>query len=648
MLNRISSLIRTDSLAPFLEAFAEQAVEEAKAEKWVLLLLQDFLLAERKLTYIRLGEPGEAEAGGYIYGSGISGDRMERSLSSPYPMRRIMAEALRRGSTVLVQDAPKDLPFPYARDMGDLGFRSAVCVPIRSDGVSGLLYLDHREPGRFTSQLRDRLELLAEIASLRMRELLGFRYQFLLSQAISRFNATLDRNRLIDFIVNEFKMRLGFARITFFSVRQDIGVGRLERSLPEDWKDRLSIGRISLPLDPESLLFQRLFVEKQPACLTGIREGPDGTLLATMDGQGVVIRNPEWVGFIRMFDPQPFLAVPFAAPDQVIAVLVADRLGLPIVLSEEGKKFMVALCEAFALALERADRYREMKERLDRVYEERIRREALARMASLVKDLSHVISSPVRSLINTSSAMEQALGRLASAGDGGHPISGQDELRGSLDHMQKVSRVIRNYVTYLRDLVRTEALDPVMAEARIQECIADAWQGRVARFFPSVDLQIRTEGTGIPPFLFDSVQMASVLANLFMNAARAMQPAGGAIRLTAGLDGEVVRISIQDDGPGIPEDLLRDLFSMERRMSPNWQGEGTGTGLLLCKEILFRHQANIEVRSTGGTHLRSYGAGVDFNREKKRELGTEVILELPFRRDSTDAPPQGEQRGDQL
>ena len=645
MMHRLRKLVACESLAGFLEQVAQESLAEVRAEKCVLVLLQDFLLAERKLTYIRLSEQGEQETGGYIYSVTIPERRRVRTVSGPHPMRRIMRETLRRGRTVPVQDAEKDPIIRSSTALEELDFRSAICVPIRANGISGLLYLDHGEPGRFGPQESENLELLADIASLRIRELLNFRDQFLLSQAMTRFHTTLDRSRLVESILNEFKLRLGFSRTFFFRVNEDAGVGILERSLPEEWKESLSLEQVNLPVNPEESLYRRLFVERHSVCLTGLRKDSGGTLFAYMDGKKIEIRDRQWVQFLDKFGLQPFLAIPLCVPDQVVGILACDRLGLPIILSEEGKKFLGTLCEAFALAMERADRYREMKERLDRIYEERIRREALARQASLVKDLSHVISSPVRSLINTASTVQNALKELESKDDSKSALG---ELKRSVDHMQNVSLVIRNYVTYLRDLVRTEALDPVMVEADIQECITDAWQGRVARFFPSVRMEIRNRGPAVPPFLFDSVQIASVLANLFMNAARAMQATGGTIRLTVALDGEMVRIVIEDQGPGIPEDLLRDLFSLEKRMSPDWGGEGGGTGLLLCKEILFRHQANLEVRSTGGTHLRNYGSGVDFIRERRREKGTEVILELPFRREAGDSVQEGAARADQL
>jgi signal transduction histidine kinase len=132
-----------------------------------------------------------------------------------------------------------------------------------------------------------------------------------------------------------------------------------------------------------------------------------------------------------------------------------------------------------------------------------------------------------------------------------------------------------------------------------------------------------------------------------MNAARAMKYTGGTVSVTTRLNGNFVRISIEDEGSGIPEDILKDIFSLEVRMRPDWPGEGTGTGLLICKEILFRHRGNIEIKSTGGRYLRRYGVPVEFTKEK-RHKGTEVDIDLPYRREDINDNVKGISGVDQL
>lgn len=95
----------------------------------------------------------------------------------------------------------------------------------------------------------------------------------------------------------------------------------------------------------------------------------------------------------------------------------------------------------------------------------------------------------------------------------------------------------------------------------------------------------------------DRHRMSQVLANLLGNALK-FTPAGGTIRLGAGIDGERVAIYIADTGRGIaPENLTRvfDRF---------WQKEhtpsGVGLGLAIAKGIVDAHGGTIEVESRPG------------------------------------------------
>jgi signal transduction histidine kinase len=639
MFERVKSLIASESLADFLERFTRHALEETRAAKGVLVLLQDFLLAEKKLTYIRLSGEQEEERGGFIYCSLMTETGKGSPSPGPHPMRKIMREALRVGGPVLVEDVKNHPVTRGSVPPGTLDFSSAVCLPIGTTTLSGLLYLDHTEKGRFKEQDVLRLELLAGIASLRLQHLLNFRYQFMLSQAITQFNTTLDPDKLIELVLNEFKLRLGFARVLFFRVKEDQRMSRLERSLPEELKEGLSPEHQVLPIDPSDSLCRTLFVERRLASLERLSRGKQNTLKAYINGREREIRNPGWIRFMEHMGFQPLLTIPIHVPEQVIGILACDKLGLPILLGDEGREYFRSLSEALAMALEKVDRYHDMKERLGRIYEERLRREALASLASLVKDLSHVISSPVRRIINASSTMDSELRRIQNQGAVKDAF---DALKENVESVRSASMTIRTYVTYLRELARTEQLEPVLETSDLLECIHRAWFERVARFFPSVEMKILRRDPGVAPFRFDNLQVTSVLANLFLNAARAMRDTGGTIAVSTKRDENFVRISIEDEGPGIPEGILRDLFSLEKRISSEWPGEGTGTGLLICKEIVFRHKGNLEIHSTGGRHVRRYSVPVDF-RNDKREKGTEVRIELPYQTEPEDSPTN--QRG---
>ncbi|HET7685619.1 MAG TPA: HAMP domain-containing sensor histidine kinase, partial [Candidatus Limnocylindria bacterium] len=92
-------------------------------------------------------------------------------------------------------------------------------------------------------------------------------------------------------------------------------------------------------------------------------------------------------------------------------------------------------------------------------------------------------------------------------------------------------------------------------------------------------------------------ELNQVWTNIIDNAIDAMDGRG---TLDIGLeaDGNAVRVSICDDGPGIPPDLLPRLFEPFLTTKP--QGVGTGLGLHIAHQVVARHGGRLEVTSHPG------------------------------------------------
>ncbi len=106
---------------------------------------------------------------------------------------------------------------------------------------------------------------------------------------------------------------------------------------------------------------------------------------------------------------------------------------------------------------------------------------------------------------------------------------------------------------------------------------------------------------------FDFKMIDTVVRNLLSNAIK-FTPRGGTIKFNSSVEGEMVVISIQDNGIGIPPDMLPVLFKAGAKTSrPGTEGESsTGLGLLLCKEYIEKHNGKIWVESTEGKGTKFY------------------------------------------
>jgi len=104
---------------------------------------------------------------------------------------------------------------------------------------------------------------------------------------------------------------------------------------------------------------------------------------------------------------------------------------------------------------------------------------------------------------------------------------------------------------------------------------------------------------GLPAAWVDAERLHQVLANLVGNAVK-FTPEGGRVSITARGEGDAVRISVADTGPGIPAESLPRVFDRF------WQARGTrragaGLGLAIARGIVEAHGGEMGVRSEPGT-----------------------------------------------
>src|SRR6185436_18704595 len=101
--------------------------------------------------------------------------------------------------------------------------------------------------------------------------------------------------------------------------------------------------------------------------------------------------------------------------------------------------------------------------------------------------------------------------------------------------------------------------------------------------------------------------IGQVVLNLVLNAADACQnsPHPKVIVRTEE-DGEQVILIVDDNGPGIPADAVRNIFRPFYTTKP--RGQGTGLGLKICSDVVAQHGGHIEVTSGtgGGASFRVY------------------------------------------
>src|SRR5579883_153304 len=207
-------------------------------------------------------------------------------------------------------------------------------------------------------------------------------------------------------------------------------------------------------------------------------------------------------------------------------------------------------------------------------------------------DVAHEIKNPLTSL---RSAVETAA-RVAD------PVKQRKLLAVVLEDVQRLDRLITDISDASRldaELSRVE-LEPVMI-GRMLEALVDVHQATAADDGPCLVLTLPGPvGTpeGDLPVLGIEGRLVQVFRNLIANAL-SFSPPGASIYIAAKRKGDVVVITVEDEGPGIPEGKLEAIF--ERFYSERPAGEKFGThsglGLSISKQIIEAHRGTIRAEN---------------------------------------------------
>lgn len=173
-----------------------------------------------------------------------------------------------------------------------------------------------------------------------------------------------------------------------------------------------------------------------------------------------------------------------------------------------------------------------------------------------------------------------------------------DRLRELIDNLMDSSRLQAGTLRMSYQPIR---LDTLLRDISLR---ASSRDDRV-----DIRLDIKAPGQQIQA---DPARLAQVFDNLLGNAAKYAPNSPVTLRLER--QDDRVRITVEDQGPGIASEHLQHLFKRFYRVpGQNTSVRGTGLGLYICRRIVEAHQGEIHVESTPGQ-------------------GTKFLIDLPIER----------------
>lgn len=171
-----------------------------------------------------------------------------------------------------------------------------------------------------------------------------------------------------------------------------------------------------------------------------------------------------------------------------------------------------------------------------------------------------------------------------------------------IDSLYKNSKLLKKLVDDLHDLARAEAgnLELEKQPVLLNDIITRAIESIRVQLEKN-DVEIKVQSPENPLLNVDPDRIHQVLQNLFDNAITHVDQNGNIV-ISTELEDDFVKISVSDDGEGIPESDLPHVFNRFYRVdgSRSRSTGGTGLGLTISKELVEAHGGEIEARSEKG------------------------------------------------
>ena len=220
-----------------------------------------------------------------------------------------------------------------------------------------------------------------------------------------------------------------------------------------------------------------------------------------------------------------------------------------------------------------------------RMQEQLMTKDRLASVGELIAGVAHELNNPLTGVIGFSDLLVDRKDL---------PDEVKEDLAIINREARRTANIVKNLLTFARK--HPEEKQPT----DINRAIAAVLELRTYEQKVN-NIQVNTQFTSnLPEIMANSFDLQQVFLNIIVNAEHAMLEAhrGGIITITTEQDGDIVRASFADDGPGIFKENLGHLF--DPFFTTKEVGKGTGLGLSISYGIITEHGGRIYAESEPG------------------------------------------------
>lgn len=337
-------------------------------------------------------------------------------------------------------------------------------------------------------------------------------------------------------------------------------------------------------------------------------------------------------------------------PGEISAILSEER---SVIWTLAAFAFLATLTSSWLLARTVADPMRQLSEAADHVSrnlsarkelpEYSHRQDEVGQMASAFASMTAALFRRIESSEKFAADVAHELKNpLAAARSCAESMSyaKTDEQRAQL--VEQIQGEIKRLNRLITDVASASRLDAELARQKMQPLDVRAVLENVSRTFVEIlSSDTRTVVLNVEPAQMDSDylvvghdgRLGQVITNLVDNAI-SFSPEKGIVTVHARRRGQFVEISVTDEGPGIPEDRLEEIFARfysDRPETDQKRGKNSGLGLSISREIVMAHNGRIFAENVFAVEdTAESGTGTKVATARRAPTGARFRVQLPL------------------